>query len=194
MIVVEPYSPKHLDAAINALAAAFVTSPLPLSAFGPDRLDRTRLFFRVGMRHMFTGPAFVALDGEEIVGYVHFNTSPLCLPPPEALPAFAAAELRPLEEAVPRVIEWFARWARLDPEEPHAHLGPIGVVPAYQGRGVGRALMNRYVEHLDGEKIEGYLETDKPVNVDFYKKFGFAVVHEEKVIGVPTWYMRRQPG
>lgn len=194
MIVVEPYSPKHLDSAVEVLAAAFVTSPLPVSAFGPDRLDRNRFFFRTGLRHMFTGPAFIALDGKEIVGYVHFNTSPLCLPPPETLPAFAAAELRPLEDAVPRVIKWFSRWAGLDPEEPHSHLGPIGVVPAYQGRGVGRALMNRYVEHLDGEKIEGYLETDKPVNVDFYKKFGFAVVHEEKVIGVPTWYMRRQPG
>ena len=193
MVVVEPYSPKRLDAAVEVLATAFVTSPLPLSAFGPGRLDRSRFFFRTGLRHMFTGPAFVALDGGEIVGYVHFITSPQCLPPPEALPAFVAAELRPLEDAVPRVIEWFARWARLDPEEPHCHLGPIGVVPAYQGQGVGRALMNRYVEHLDGEKIEGYLETDKPVNVDFYKKFGFAVVHEEKVIGVPTWYMRRPP-
>ena len=194
MIVVEAYSPKRLDPSIEALAAAFVTNPLHISAFGPDRLDRTRFFFRVGLRHMFTGSAFVALDGGEIVGYVHFNTSPLCLPPPEALPAFAAEHLRPLEDAVPRVIEWFARWARRDPKEPHSHLGPIGVVPACQRQGVGRALMNRYVEHLDGEKIEGYLETDKPVNVDFYKKFGFAVVHEEKVIGVPTWYMRRQPG
>jgi hypothetical protein len=27
--------------------------------------------------------------------------------------------------------------------------------------------------------------------VDFYKKFGFAVVRDENVIGVPTWYMRR---
>jgi hypothetical protein len=53
--------------------------------------------------------------------------------------------------------------------------------------------MSRYVEHLDGEKIEGYLETDRAGNVDFYKKFGFAVVLEEKVIGVPTWYMRRPP-
>jgi predicted N-acetyltransferase YhbS len=193
MVVVEAYSPKRLDAAVEALASAFVTNPLHLSAFGPDRLDRNRFFFRVGLRRMFTGSAFVALDGGAIVGYVHFNTSPLCLPPPEALPAFAAAELRPLEDAAPRVIEWFARWARLDPAEPHSHLGPIGVVPAYQGQGVGRTLMSRYVEHLDGEKIEGYLETDRAGNVDFYKKFGFVVVREEKVIGVPTWYMRRPP-
>jgi putative acetyltransferase len=69
-------------------------------------------------------------------------------------------------------------------------LGPIGVVPAYQRRGVGSALMHRYIEHLDAEKIEGYLETDRAGNVDFYKKFGFAVIREENVIGVPIWYMR----
>jgi predicted N-acetyltransferase YhbS len=190
MVAVEPYSPKHFDRTIEALAAAFVTNPLHISAFGPERLDRSRFFFRVGLRHMFTGSAFVALDGGEIVGYMHFNPSPQCLPPPEALPAFAAAELRPLEDAVPRVMEWFARWSRLDPKEPHAHLGPIGVVPAYQRRGVGSALMHRYIEHLDAEKIEGYLETDRAGNVDFYKKFGFAVIREENVIGVPIWYMR----
>ena len=191
MITVEKYSPKHLDATVAALAAAFVTNPLHLSAFGPDRLDRNRFFFREGLRHMFTGPAFIALDGGEVVGYVHYNASPLCLPAPEALPAFAAEHFRPLEDAVPRVIEWFSRWAHLDPKEPHAHLGPIGVVPAYQRGGVGRALMSRYVEHLDGEKIEGYLETDRAGNVEFYKKFGFTVVREQQVIGVPTWYMRR---
>jgi hypothetical protein len=37
----------------------------------------------------------------------------------------------------------------------------------------------------------GYLETDRPANVDFYKKFGFVVRHEEIIIGAPTWYMCR---
>jgi GNAT superfamily N-acetyltransferase len=191
MITVREYSPAKLDETVVALARAFVTNPLTIAAFGPDRLDRNRFFFRVGLRHIFTGPAFVALAGDEVVGYVHYNPSPLCLPTPEAVPAFVAERLRPLEEAVPRVIAWLSRWARLDPDEPHSHLGPIGVVPECQRQGVGRALMNRYVEHLDRDAIEGYLETDRPGNVEFYKQFGFAVVREEKLIGVPTWYMRR---
>jgi hypothetical protein len=51
--------------------------------------------------------------------------------------------------------------------------------------------MNRYIEHLEQERAAGYLETDRPENVDFYKKFGFVVQNEEQVIGTPTWYMWR---
>jgi GNAT superfamily N-acetyltransferase len=89
------------------------------------------------------------------------------------------------------VIRWFSRWCHLDPNEPHVHLGPIGVSPLAQGRGIGTALMNCYVEYLDEEKIAGYLETDRLENVRFYEKFGFVLRHEEELIGAPTWYMWR---
>jgi len=102
-----------------------------------------------------------------------------------------ATLLKPLGEALPQVVRWFTRWCHLDPDEPHVHLGPIGVAPDFQGRGVGTALMQRYVEHLEQEKTAGYLETDRPENVEFYKKFGFIVRHQEPLIGTPTWYMWR---
>jgi hypothetical protein len=51
--------------------------------------------------------------------------------------------------------------------------------------------MNRYIEHLEQERLAGYLETDRRENVDFYKGFGFVVQREEQLIGVPTWYMWR---
>ena len=191
MIAVQPYVPALREQSIDVLAGAFATNPLHIAAFGPGRLDRTRLFFRIGLEHMFSGSAFVAVDDGKLCGYMHFNTSPQCLPPAEAIPGFAAERLRPLEDAVPRLIEWFSRWARLDPDEPHAHLGPIGVAPEYQGRGVGKAMMKRYVEALDREGLVGYLETDRAINVRFYENFGFAVVRAEKLIGVDTWYMRR---
>jgi predicted N-acetyltransferase YhbS len=60
-----------------------------------------------------------------------------------------------------------------------------------QGIGVGSALMHRYLAHLKQEQAAGYLETDRPENVEFYKKFGFAVQHEEEIIGTPTWTMWR---
>ena len=71
------------------------------------------------------------------------------------------------------------------------HLGPIGVAPEAQGQGIGTALMNRYIEHLNQERSAGYLETDKPENVEFYKKFGFAVQRQEQLIGTMIWYMWR---
>jgi ribosomal protein S18 acetylase RimI-like enzyme len=194
VIEIKQYSASLRQEAVKVLADAFVANPLHIAAFGAGRVDRNRLFFRIGLEHMFTGAAFVAVAGGKVRGYIHFNASPRCLPPAEAIPAFAAERLQPVKEAVPRLIEWFSRWSRLDPEEPHAHLGPIGVAPEYQGQGIGAALMNRYVEHLEREGIEGYLETDRAGNVEFYKKFGFAVMREEKLIGVDTWYMRRPRG
>jgi predicted N-acetyltransferase YhbS len=191
VIAVQPYVPALREESVGVLAAAFVSNPLHVAAFGPGRFDRNRLFFRIGLEHMFAGSAFVAADDGKLCGYIHFNASPQCLPPAEAIAGFAAERLRPLEDAVPRLIEWFSRWARLDPDEAHAHLGPIGVAPEYQGTGVGKAMMKRYVEQLDREGLEGYLETDRAINVKFYERFGFSVVRAEKLIGVDTWYMRR---
>jgi ribosomal protein S18 acetylase RimI-like enzyme len=191
-VVLRKYSPGDLEPTVAILASAFVTSPLHVAVFGPDRLEQNRLFFRIGLRHMFSGRAFVALVNGEIRGYIHFNRSPYCLPAPEEIPRTVANLLSPLGEAKARIIEWFARWCRLDPDEPHVHLGPLGVAPETQGQGVGRALMHRYIEHLRQEKTSGYLETDKPENVKFYEKFGFVVTREEQLIGTPTWYMRRE--
>ena len=190
-ILVEKYSAARIDSTVSVLAEAFVTNPLHVSAFGPQRMDQNRLFFRIGLRHMFTSYAFVALLDGTVHGYMHFAASPSCLPPPEQIPAAAATLFEPLGHAVPRIVQWFSTWCRLDPEEPHAHLGPIGVSPDAQGRGIGTALMNRYIEHLEQERLAGYLETDRRENVDFYKGFGFVVQREEQLIGVPTWYMWR---
>ena len=190
-IVLENYSPPRLESVLGVLADAFVTNPLHVAAFGQDRLDQNRLFFRIGLRHMFVGPAFVAMEDDVVRGYVHFRASPECLPSPEEVPAAVATLLTPLGDAIPRFIQWFTKWCHLDPDEPHLHLGPIGVSPDSQGKGIGTALMNRYIEHLEQERIAGYLETDRPENVEFYRKFGFVLQCEAIVIGIPTWYMRR---
>jgi predicted N-acetyltransferase YhbS len=185
------YSPEYLEDCITLLGEAFVANPLHLSAFGAGRMDQNRLFFRIGMRHMFVGQSFVAMDNEKVCGYVHFNPWPDCLPAPEEIPAAIATLLTPLGAAIPQVIRWFTRWCHLDPAEPHVHLGPIGVAPKMQGRGIGSALMRCYLEHLEREKTAGYLETDRAENVAFYGKFGFVVRNQESLIGAPIWYMWR---
>jgi hypothetical protein len=38
-----------------------------------------------------------------------------------------------------------------------------------------------------------YLETDKSENVPFYQKFGFTVVAEADVLGVPNWFISGGP-
>lgn len=192
--MVKKYSADLLDDCVAVLADAFVTNPLHVSAFGSGRMDQNRLFFRIGLRHMFVGQAFVALVDGTMGGFLHFNAWPKCLPAPEEVPLAAATVLKPLGEAIPNLIRWFSRWCHGDPEEPHFHLGPIGVAPAMQGQGIGTVLMQRYIEHLDREGAAGYLETDRPKNVEFYKKFGFKVEREENIIGAPTWSMWRRSG
>ena len=110
---------------------------------------------------------------------------------------FGPAQLSPslvrgvgLRSAV-RVISWLSAWARHDPNEPHSHLGPIGVCPDFQGRRIGHALMDRYCEELDRSGESGYLDTDRPENVTFYQRFGFEVVEEMAVLGVPSYFMAR---
>jgi GNAT superfamily N-acetyltransferase len=190
-VVLRKYAAADLDDCVSVLADAFVSSPLHLSAFGKDRIEQNRRFFRLALRNMFVGQAFVALVDGALCGYVHFRAWPYCLPAPEEIPNAAATLVKPLGEALPKFIQWFTRWCHLDPQEPHIHLGPIGVIPGSQRQGIGTALMKRYIDGLEEERSVGYLETDRLENVQFYKRFGFVVKHEEVVIDTPTWYMSR---
>lgn len=190
-LVIEEFNADHLDSTILLLGDAFATNPLHETAFGPEQLDQNRLFFRIVLESLFTGDAFIAIMNGEVKGYMHFAASPSCLPAPEQIRDSADTLLQPLGDAVPLIVEWLSRWCRLDPAEPHIHLGPIGVAPEAQRKGIGKALMRCYVDHLERERAAGYLETDRRENVEFYKKFGFVIRHEEQLIGAPTWYMWR---
>ncbi len=78
-----------------------------------------------------------------------------------------------------------------DPAAAHVHLGPVGVLPEWQGRGVGRLLTHSYCEALDATGRAGYLETDRPSNVAFYRRFEFETVREIEVAGVINYLMER---
>ena len=92
-----------------------------------------------------------------------------------------------------RIAHWREAWDRHDPPEPHIHLGPVGVLPEFQGCGIGRGLMIRFCARVDSEGKPAFLETDRPENVRFYEREGFAVVRETRVLGVRVWCMRRPP-
>ena len=91
-----------------------------------------------------------------------------------------------------RVVRWMGAWQRHDPEERHWHLGPLAVDAHLQGEGVGSRMMQDFCARMDAAGESAYLETDKPINVRFYERFGFEVVGEEDVLGVPNWFMLRR--
>jgi GNAT superfamily N-acetyltransferase len=77
------------------------------------------------------------------------------------------------------------------PHEPSWYLGSLGVDPAAQGRGVGAALLGRWLERVDRERSAAYLETDVLANVRFYGRAGFDLEGEGEVLGTPIWRMWR---
>ena len=82
---------------------------------------------------------------------------------------------------------------RRDVPERHWYLWVLGVEPERQGQGIGGALTQPVFARADAEGLPCYLETDKPDNVPFYRKHGFAVVEEEDLPngGCHFWTMKR---
>jgi ribosomal protein S18 acetylase RimI-like enzyme len=66
------------------------------------------------------------------------------------------------------------------------------VEPDLQGRGIGSLILSEHCRTLDEQRLDGYLETDKRENVLLYERFGYRVIAEASVIGVPNWFMFRE--
>ena len=191
-IEIVPMQPAMLDDASRVLARAFVTNPLHVAVFGPDATAKNLAFFRIGLSLM-RGSKFVATDSSRIIGVVHWVDSFGC--------QFSGAEKIRMTPALVRAFgfrsarrlgSWLSVWSRNDPVEPHSHFGPIGVEPVEQGRRIGRRLMEHYCETIDRSDAPGYLETDRPENVDFYRRFGFETIREVPILGVKNYLMWRK--
>jgi len=78
-------------------------------------------------------------------------------------------------------------------EARHWHVGPVGVEPGLQGRGVGGAVMQMLCDAMDESGEIAFLETETPENVVFYRRLGFEVTSQAELPGLPLWFMRRDP-
>ena len=82
---------------------------------------------------------------------------------------------------------------KADVPEPHWYTMVLGVDPARQGEGYGRALLEPIFERTRSEGVPIYLETAQPKNVTFYERLGFRVLRHviEPFSGLPLWTFRR---
>jgi ribosomal protein S18 acetylase RimI-like enzyme len=195
-IEVRDLRPEEIDQAAAVLGRGMRDNPLNVAAFGDDPERRVRVHER-GMRKMFrvfsTQQPLCAIREGTLVGVTGVAPVGTCKPSTtqrlRMLPSFVA--LGPRTAA--RVGRWTSAWAKRDLDEPHVHLGPFAVDAHLQRQGIGSLIMQEHCRRLDAGSEVGYLETDKPENVRFYERFGYEVIAEGAVIGVPNWFMRRAP-
>jgi ribosomal protein S18 acetylase RimI-like enzyme len=81
-------------------------------------------------------------------------------------------------------------WEPLGVAEPNLHLNMLAVPPRFQGRGLGRALLER-VHALSREHTNSHgvtLTTESEANVALYRHMGYEVVGQRTIApGIETW-------
>ena len=77
-------------------------------------------------------------------------------------------------------------------KEHNLHLILLAVLPRKQGMGIGKKLMNLFIQEADSRGLPCYLETQNPSNLGYYESFGFSVVKEIEISPeLRSWSMVR---
>jgi Acetyltransferase (GNAT) family len=180
---------------VGVLSRGMRDNPIHVAVFGPDPERRVRVLartFTTLLTTMDNTPLAARRDGE-VVGVLGIAASPACMPSLPQMMRFAPLLASTGPVTAVRIARWLRAWSQRDPADRHSHLGPVAVDIGLQRQGVGGQMMAAYCSLLEGAGLSGYLETDKPENVTFYERSGFATVATAKVLGVPNWFMRRPP-
>ena len=195
-VEVTPLTPADVPAAVGVLARGMRDNPIHVAVLGDDPARREHLLgrmFSALWRIWNQEHALCARRDGELVGVCGRLAPGDC-----RLTAMQSVRMAPVLAAggprtLARSLAWVGAWGKRDPEERHEHLGPVAVDRHLQGLGIGSAMLAVQAEDLDVRRLAGWLETDKDVNVRFYQRFGYEVVEEADVLGVPNWFMRRTP-
>jgi len=173
----------------TVLSVAMLTNPLHIAIFQGD-VESERIQIEQMFVDLFTDLpeiVYVAKDREKVIGVMRMKSCQgrTDLNEPEGP--------KDLEKLSWRKYIWLKEWGRHEPPNQHWHLGPIGVLPEYQGQGIGSQLMQYFCREVDTCRASAYLETDLDRNVVFYEKFGFKIINTSLIFDVNNRYMLRDP-
>jgi putative hydrolases of HD superfamily len=187
----------QVDEAAAALERAFAADPLIAYFFsthpqgiGPSSRRFFSLLLRV--RIALGMPALVLLDENRVLGVaMGYDTRRPEWPEP------FAAEWNRFEAETPGFAERLHVYETVSrshlPPLPHHYLGVLGVDPAAQGTGAGKALLEAYCRLAAEDPLSGgvYLETSSRASLEFYRRQGFVVRGEDDLGGTPLWCVFR---
>jgi len=184
------------EAAVQLLARAFRDNPLNVAVIGSDDPVRRTVVNAHGLRSLLpSAERHGRVQALRVAGELR---ALLIAAPPRAFPLPAASLWLRLRSTFGQGLRVAERWAEvfatlapLHPPGPHWYLSTLGVDPASQHRGLGRALLSDWLSEVDRDASEAYLETDRPENVAFYARAGFESLGETRVFSVPVWRMLR---
>jgi ribosomal protein S18 acetylase RimI-like enzyme len=204
-IVTALYPEQHEQAA-QSLGRAFIHDPT-FKAIIPDitdpvaRAEHLAELFRamLAIQRRTGQPVFGVVDNGRVAAAA--LTEGIGHPGALSLIATGLGQMPRLLRAVGlgglvRALNLFSVLADNHPKEPHLYLQILGCDPPFQGKGYGKALVDRLaLEARVRPEIAGvYLETMTEANVAFYSSRGYEVVGELYPLGVRSWRMyQRKP-
>jgi GNAT superfamily N-acetyltransferase len=159
-IVVGDTRPDEIADAIAVAARAMSTSPMAVAVIGGDqercRHHLHRFFTRLYKLAANQRPLVARLDGR-VIASTNDLVGGACragtFDKLRSLPALLMTGPR----SAYRAGQWFEDWEHRDPDRPHAHYGPFGVEPEFQGQGIGSLVMREYCRRLDANGEASYL-------------------------------------
>jgi GNAT superfamily N-acetyltransferase len=178
---------------LGPLCEAFADYPVMRHVLGADGDYRARLRTLIGFflvaRTLRKDPILATLEGDEVSGVAICTLPGLAGPPDlEEARAWAWAELG--SDARQRYDRWVEMWGPLNVQETNIHVNMLGVPPRFQGRGLGRLLLER-VHALSREHPESRgvsLTTESAGNVPFYQRLGYRIVGQGRMgPGLESW-------
>jgi GNAT superfamily N-acetyltransferase len=181
----------------DALARAFHDDPgwSHLLPDASDRTERLRLFFQTELLGVLL-PKELVWTTDEAVGAAVWMPPDGWRVPVTATLRGVAPMVRVFGRRLPLALRSRLRMEGRHPRRPpHWYLVIMGVVPEWQGRGLGTALMLPGLQALDAEGMPAYLESSTPRSRALYERHGFAVRGEFNLpsSGPPLWQMWREP-
>ncbi|MGD9149960.1 MAG: GNAT family N-acetyltransferase [Desulfobacterales bacterium] len=180
---------SNISEASSVLSEAMLKVPIHMAIFqGHSEKERTiieKMFFE--LLTDLPGITFLARINGQIVGVMRMKSCD------GSKISNGHAQTEELNNLDGRISYWRNEWARQDPSHQHWHLGPVGVLPSHQRKGIGTRLLSLFCKEVDACSAPAYLETDSDKNVRFYERFGFQVVSETDIFGVKNYFMWRNP-